>query len=542
MRLRSLRIGARLALAFGLLLSLLMAVALTGLLVTDRISDHVTVVYQQRAVPLQQLGEVNQLLQRNRALLMDMLIDPGRANVERQSAEFQANDERLSILWQALAHAPSGEGGAGEALSITEAALNRYRNEGLNTAARAMAEGRYDDAQELYLLKVKPLEADVKQGLQQRLDELLVQANAAYEESEQLRRTAAAVLLGATLLAVLLGAVLAWAITRSITVPLRGAVAGCARIAQGDLAGGTAVDGHDEMTEVLAALSDMRARLTGVIGEVRDVCAGVLGGADGIAAVGEELSQRAAALHADLLVTDHALGRLHDAVAHNSATARQASALAADARQAAGDGGQLMQRMVSTMGEISGSSQRIADITGVIDAIAFQTNILALNAAVEAARAGEAGRGFAVVASEVRSLAQRSAAAAREIKDLIADSVGRIEAGAALVQQAGHSVQAMVEQIGRITALIDTMAQAGTAQAADVERIRSAWHTLDETVRRNADRVLDANLAAAALRAQAHQLAQTVRYFRTATDELLPRLPADGTAQRPAAADATVAA
>ncbi|MFN4103503.1 MAG: methyl-accepting chemotaxis protein [Tepidimonas sp.] len=274
----------------------------------------------------------------------------------------------------------------------------------LGAAARAMAAGRYDDAQALYLLQVQPQEPAVQNALNALLAIKLTQANQECEAAQALRRTVTVVMIATSVGALLLGLWLAWRITRSITGPVRQAVQVADRVAAGDLTPHPAVPGRDELGDLLRALAAMQARLTTLIGDVRDACDGVAAGTHQIAAGSVDLSQRTESQAAQLQQTAAAMTELNGAVTRNTETARSAVESALQARAAAGDGGRLMQDLVATMGDIAAGSHRIADITGVVDAIAFQTNILALNAAVEAARAGEAVRVFRLERGEVELL------------------------------------------------------------------------------------------------------------------------------------------
>ncbi|NKJ45832.1 methyl-accepting chemotaxis protein, partial [Burkholderia sp. SG-MS1] len=240
-------------------------------------------------------------------------------------------------------------------------------------------------------------------------------------------------------------------ITRAVTAPLRVAIDVARTVAQGDLRTRIAVDGRDETSKLLGALREMNERLTAIVGRVRDSSTSIAGAARQIAAGNMDLSQRTEQQAASLQETASSMEQLTSTVKQNADNAQQGSALAANASSVAQKGSAVVGQVVSTMQDISESSTKIADITGIIEGIAFQTNILALNAAVEAARAGEQGRGFAVVASEVRSLAQRSSSAAKEIKDLIANSVGKIRDGSALAGEAGKTMSEVTHAVARVT-------------------------------------------------------------------------------------------
>jgi methyl-accepting chemotaxis protein-1 (serine sensor receptor) len=277
------------------------------------------------------------------------------------------------------------------------------------------------------------------------------------------------------------------------------------------------IERHDEIGQLLAALDAMNRSLAGIVGDVRRGTDTIAAASDQIAAGSQDLSARTEQQATSLEETAASMEELTSAVKHNADNARQANTLAAAASGVAGRGGDVIRAVVGTMGEISASSRRIAEIIGVIDGIAFQTNILALNAAVEAARAGEQGRGFAVVATEVRNLAQRSAAAAREIKHLIDHSVERVEAGGRLVEQAGATMHEIVASVHRVTDIMGEITSASAEQTAGIGQINVAVAQMDQVTQQNAALVEEAAAAAGAMRDEAKRLAASVGVFRTGT-------------------------
>jgi len=288
-----------------------------------------------------------------------------------------------------------------------------------------------------------------------------------------------------------------------------------ARIAGGDLA--TPVDTiPGDQRSVLFAMQQMQQRLTGAIGTIRGSADAIAGAAKQIAAGNADLSCRSEQQAASLQQTAASMEELTGTVRQSAENARQASRLAEGASEIAVRGGGIVTQVVSTMGEIKEASGKVVDIIGVIEGIAFQTNILALNAAVEAARAGEQGRGFAVVAGEVRSLAQRSATAAKEIKALIGDSAQRVEDGAALVENAGRAMEEIVEAVKRVTDLMGEMRAATEEQSGGIEQVNQAVTQMDQMAQQNAALVEQAAAAAASLEEQAHALHQAVGAFRLA--------------------------
>ena len=376
------------------------------------------------------------------------------------------------------------------------------------------------------ILRAQALEAapaDYLAGMTRAIDAQFALVDVAFQAmNERLdarvgvnRRELAATMATLLLFGAMAGA-LAWRVTRHTTRTVERALAVAQAVAGGDLTTRIEAESRDEIGELVTALARMNDSLVQVVAQVRQSSESIATGSSQIATGNADLSQRTEQQASSLQQTAASMEELGSTVKHNAATAQQATAVAAEASQAAQQGGKVVREVVGTMDEINASSQRISDIIGVIDSIAFQTNILALNAAVEAARAGEAGRGFAVVASEVRSLAQRSATAAHEIKSLITASAEKVHQGSQLVADAGRAMDDIVHRVQRVNGLIAEISDASQQQATGIGQVGEAVTQLDTVTQQNAALVEESAAAADSLAQQAGRLVDAVGVFRLA--------------------------
>ncbi|HEX8786428.1 MAG TPA: methyl-accepting chemotaxis protein, partial [Telluria sp.] len=367
------------------------------------------------------------------------------------------------------------------------------------------------------------LQTEVRPALQaymQSLDELLVYQDKLMDDAAAV--TEASVnstrhqLIGFTLAACLASLVLGVLITRRVTTSVAQAASLARRVADGDLSAEIQIDSQDETGQMLGALKDMNEALRKIVGTVSGGTQAISSAASQIASASADLSSRTEHQASALEQTASSMEELNSTVQHNAANARQANQLADSASDVASRGGDMVAELVRSMGLIETSSKKIVEIIGVIDGIAFQTNILALNAAVEAARAGEQGRGFAVVAGEVRNLAQRSAAAAREIKGLIDESVRAVSLGNQRVDDTRELMQHVVESVRDVGTMLKEITAASTEQEAGIGQVNTAISEMDGVTQQNASMVEEAASAAESLRREAERLSQAIGFFRTA--------------------------
>jgi methyl-accepting chemotaxis protein len=512
MNLRHFSIGARMA--AGLATILLIATVLLGISLVGSARDRAALgeaVQLANSRTEHALGMHQALLHmgiavRNMGLQTEVDgVNAAEAAARKARADYLDHKKRL----EATGLSPPGQAVLKELSTLTQE-LDTHFSDALGLAQQFNTE----QAVALINKKIDPLTGQAEAVLKRFGDLQQRQSDAALAEANARAGRTALAILATGALGLTVAGWIGWALTRSIVQPLRQAVAVAERVTLGNLTQRAPVEGRDEPAQLLQALNGMNDNLVRVVSEVRHSSENIATGSAQIASGNADLSARTEQQASALEETAASMEELGVTVKQNAGNSRQASQLAQGASEVAAIGGSVVSQVVDTMKDITASSRRIADIIGVIDGIAFQTNILALNAAVEAARAGEQGRGFAVVAAEVRSLAQRSAEAAKEIKSLIAASVERVEVGNGLVEQAGGTMQEIVESIQRVATIIAEISVASDEQSGGVVQVGQAVSQMDHATQQNAALVEQSAAAAENLRQQAQHLVQAVAVFK----------------------------
>ncbi|MGX9787089.1 methyl-accepting chemotaxis protein [Janthinobacterium lividum] len=509
---KNLKIGVRLGGGFAAVLLLLTSLTVVGIVQMQSASKETDALVNVKVRNERLIGEWTKVIEVNAARTaaawkvsdpehqkqfeQEMAVSSARATeIQNDIGKSELSADEQALYQEVLSTRKA----------YTEVRKNVFKakNAGDLELGKRLYEGDMAVKRDVYLASLKKLEL-----LEAKLlDETAAQIRSRYENGRML-------LISLGVVAILLGIACAYWITRSITRPITRAVEVAEAVSAGDLTSHIVVESRDETGQLMHALKNMNDKLVSIVGQVRAGTESISTASSEIAAGNLDLSSRTEEQASSLEETASSMEELTSTVKLNADNARSANQLAIDASQIASKGGVVVSEVVSTMGSINDSSRKIVDIISVIDAIAFQTNILALNAAVEAARAGEQGRGFAVVASEVRNLAQRSSAAAKEIKGLIDDSVQKVEAGSQLVDKAGRTMDEIVQSISHVTQIMNQITDASDEQRAGIEQVNQAIGQMDQVTQQNAALVEEAAAAAESMQEQAAKLADVVGLFK----------------------------
>jgi methyl-accepting chemotaxis protein-1 (serine sensor receptor) len=505
-------IKSRLVFVISFLSLLLIAGGAVGLGSLHRTNDSLKTLYESRLIPVGQLDIIVRNIDRDRMAVAEA-INNDPAFIAKRVEDIKRRGAEVARILDAYLASDM----AAQEKALATAFAESYRKfvaEGLQPAVGALTAQNSQQAMEMMQGPMSQHYTPMQEGIDALIKLQLDIAKQEFEQGQQLYALVRNVCLAGIAFGLLLaGLVGAWVI-RGVTRPLGEAVTLAQGVAAGDLTQHIEVRTQDETGQLLSALRDMNDSLAHTVGQVRAGTETIAVASREIASGNADLSARTEEQASALEKTASAMEQLTGTVRQNADNARQANQLVVAASGYAVQGGEVVGEVVNTMGSIRESSRRIADIIGVIDGIAFQTNILALNAAVEAARAGEQGRGFAVVASEVRNLAQRSANAAKEIKVLIGDSVDKVEQGGRLVDRAGKTMDDIVNSVRHVADIMAEITAASDEQSAGIEDIHRAIAQMDRMTQQNAALVEEAAAAALSMQEQAQALAQSVAVFK----------------------------
>ncbi len=511
MNLNNMRIATKLWLAVGLILLALVALVLGASSRSNRIQAESDLSLAQLDARLKAANRWMSLTETNAARTL-ALVTSTEATVEAAFKDaIAATSAQISEVQKGIEAMPLGPEELAQMKKIAERRKTMIDIRG--KARQLRTDGKADEALKMVNTDYGASVASYLASLRELVDleeKTVLAVRAEVAQERQLTIKISAFFVALLVAGILVGAFL---LIRSIRQPLLQANALASRIAQGDLSSRLQVSRKDEFGELMQSLVAMNASLAGMVQQVRQSTDSIATASAEIATGNSDLAHRTEQTSSNLQATASAMEELTSTLQHSAHSATQASALAASASGVATRGGQVVQEVVTTMEAINASSRKISDIIGVIDGIAFQTNILALNAAVEAARAGEQGRGFAVVASEVRTLAQRSAEAAKEIKGLISNSVEGVATGARLVGAAGSTMDEIVQSVQRVATVIQEITAAAAQQSAGIAQVNESVANLDQMTQQNAALVEQSAAAAESLRDQAQQMAQAVSVF-----------------------------
>ena len=513
MSILNLSVKAKLYVTLAISAAILVSVGVVGLSGTKSSNHDLDAIFSNRFMPT---GWVGALESHDREILTkaeDVVIRQDAAAVKVALDLVQERDAQVKELWSKL-----------QATELTSKErqiadnFGRYGNEVLayvQQALLAAQAGTFDKAESLLIEKARPSYDKMTEASESLLKAQIEVAQEMRTGAEKTFKRNSAIIIGAIVIGIGLAGFLGFLLVRSIVSTLNIAVNIADRIAGGELGNQVRAETNDELGRLLDSLKRMDSKLVDIVSGVRGSADAVGSAARELSHGNDDLSQRTQQQAAALEETASSMEEMTATVKQNADNARQANQLAVGAREQAEKGGAVVHRAISAMGEINSASRKIADIISVIDEIAFQTNLLALNAAVEAARAGEQGRGFAVVATEVRNLAQRSASAAKEIKDLIKDSVDKVKVGSELVDESGQTLSEIMESVKKVTDIVAEIAAASEEQSAGIEQVNNAVTQMDSVTQQNAALVEQASAASKSMEQQSMQLVSQIGYFRT---------------------------
>ncbi len=517
--LTNLSIKSRLIFVIGFLSALLIVIGALGLVSLSTTNGSLKSVYEDRMVTLGQLERISALINKNQVIVAESVSGqlsafPEDASVvDKNVVELKKVVTEIDTVWKAyMATNLSPE----EKKLAEEFDAHRriYGRNGLLPAIAALGAHDFQQAGEVLQGPMRETYPSVRGSVEALIKLQLQVAKGEFDAAQSRFVTVEMISIAVIVIGVFLSALIGLWLIRAISRPLNEAVRIAECVAAGDLTQTIEVHSQDETGQLMRAMKNMNESLVNIVGQVRSGTETISVASREIASGNADLSSRTESQASSLEETASSMEELTSTVKQNAENARQANQLVRSTSDVAVKGGQVVGQVVDTMASIKDSSRKIADIIGVIDGIAFQTNILALNAAVEAARAGEQGRGFAVVAAEVRNLAQRSAGAAKEIKSLIEDSVSQVDAGGKLVDEAGKTMGEIVTSVKRVTDIMSEIAAASQEQSAGIEQVNQAITQMDDATQQNAALVEQAAAAAESLEEQANALTEAVSVFK----------------------------
>ena len=517
MNLRAFKIGTRLAMGFGSILLILVAMVLAATAINARNKDLLMEGLDQATAKNLHIATMKSTMLETGIAMRNIGLQANVELMQKEEARVKTQDKRYDEARSALEAA--GLSDSEKAVLAELAGIETKVDAAFKEATALVMAFDTEGAAKVLADRIDPLNQQALAGMNKLVEMQQAATREFIASAEQGDRRLNIMLFALGAAAVAIGVVGALLTTRSITKPLGGAVAVAQKVAAGELTSQVYVEGRDEVSELMQALKDMNESLARTVGDVRNGSETITIASQEIAAGNADLSARTETQASSLEETASSMEELTSTVKQNADNARQANQLAVSASSVAEKGGSVVAQVVDTMGSIKESSRKIVDIIGVIDGIAFQTNILALNAAVEAARAGEQGRGFAVVASEVRNLAQRSAGAAKEIKELIGDSVDKVDTGSRLVDEAGQTMELVVTSIRQVADIMGEITAATQEQSHGIEEINQAITQMDEMTQQNAALVEEAAAAAESMQEQSQRLAEAVSIFKLNGDD-----------------------